>query len=181
MQYQKNMKVFAETPRLILREILPKDEDGMFALDSNPEVHRYLGNKPSTSKAEMINIINFVRQQYIDNGIGRWAVIEKDTNVFIGWAGLKLVKDTINHHTHFYDLGYRLIQDYWGKGYATEAAKASLTYGFDVMKLSKIYAMADCNNKGSNGVLQKSGLSYIETFDYEGLPHNWYSIEKSKG
>jgi [ribosomal protein S5]-alanine N-acetyltransferase len=175
------MQIFAETPRLILREILPQDEEGLYALDSNPEVHRYLGNKPLSSKAEVINVINFVRQQYIDNGIGRWAMIEKDTNFFIGWAGLKLIKDTINHHTHFYDLGYRLIQDYWGLGYATEAAKASLDYGFNTLNLATIYAMADCNNKGSNSVLQKSGLSHIETFDYEGRPHNWFSIEKSKG
>lgn len=81
------MKVFAETERLILREILPTDIDGMFELHSAPEVHRFLGNKIVTSKEQTINIINFVRQQYIDLGTGRWAIIDKNTNSFIAGQG----------------------------------------------------------------------------------------------
>ena len=74
------MKIFAETDRLILREILPTDIDGMYELDSDPEVHRYLGNQPVTNKDQVVEVINFIRQQYIDNGIGRWAIIDKKTN-----------------------------------------------------------------------------------------------------
>ena len=87
------MKIFAETKRLILREILLTDIDGMFELDSDPEVHRYLGNKPVSDKDQIIKVINFIRQQYLDNGIGRWAIIDKKTNNFIGWTGLKFVTD----------------------------------------------------------------------------------------
>jgi RimJ/RimL family protein N-acetyltransferase len=78
------MKVFVETERLILREMLPEDEKGMFELDSDPEVHRYLGNNPVKSIDQVRNIINSVRLQYKENGIGRWAVIEKASNEFIG-------------------------------------------------------------------------------------------------
>lgn len=72
-----------------------------------------------------------IRQQYIDNGIGRWAIIEKKTNDFIGWTGLKFVTDLTNNHKHYNDLGYRLRKKYWGKGIATETAFASLSYAFD--------------------------------------------------
>jgi len=88
------MKIFAETERLLLREMFPSDVDGMYELDSDPDVHRYLGNKPVIDKDQIIDVINLIRQQYIDNGIGRWAIIDKKNNEFIGWTGLKFV--TIN-------------------------------------------------------------------------------------
>ncbi len=170
------MEVFVETERLILREIIPGDVEGMFELDSDKEVHKYLGNKPVTSIEESRKTIEFVRQQYIENGIGRSAIIEKATNSFVGWTGLKLVKETVNKHTNFYDLGYRLIRKYWGKGYATESALASVKYGFQTINLSEIIGMADIRNFASQNVLEKSGLKFIETFDREGVLHNWFSI-----
>ena len=172
------MRIFVETERLILREILPTDADGLFQLDSDPCVHRYLGNKPVENKEQTIAAINFIRQQYVDNGIGRWAIIDKESNNFIGWTGLKLVRELTNNHINYYDLGYRLIQKYWGQGFATETAKASLNYGFEKLNLSEIYAMADSQNIKSNNVLTKIGLRFIETFDLDGIRHNWYKIDK---
>jgi len=174
------MKVFAETDRFFLREILPTDIDGMFELDSDSEVHRYLGNKPVTDKDQIVALINFIRQQYIDNGIGRWAIIDKKTNGFIGWTGLKFVTDLTNNHKHYYDLGYRLIKKYWGQGIGTETAIASLDYAFDKLNADKVYAMADCENVGSNKILKKVGLKFIETFDFDGISHNWYKIERAE-
>ena len=172
------MRIFVETDRLILREILPTDVDGLFQLDSDPEVHRYLGNKPVENKEQIIAMINFIRQQYVDYGIGRWAIVDKESNNFIGWTGLKLVREFTNSHINYYDLGYRLIQKYWGKGFATEAAKASIDYGFEKLNLSEIYAMADCENIKSNDVLTKNGLKFIVTFGLDGIRHNWYKIDK---
>jgi len=174
------MKILVETERLILREILPKDVDGLFELDSDPEVHRYLGNKPVTDKDQIVDVINFIRQQYIDNGIGRWAIIDKKTNDFIGWTGLKFVTDLTNNHKNYYDLGYRLIKRYWGQGIATETAIASLQYVFDKLDASEVYAMADCENDGSNKILNKIGLTFIEPFDLDGIKHNWYKIDKTE-
>lgn len=172
------MKIFAETERLILRELMPCDDAGMFELDSDPEVHLYLGNKPVTSIEQSREAIAFIRSQYIENGIGRWAVIEKATGNFMGWSGLKLITTEINGHTMFHDIGYRLIKKYWGKGYATESAIAALNYGFNELNLTEIYGMADVDNKGSNNILKKIGLSFIEVFDYDGIMHNWYKVER---
>ncbi|MCC2545425.1 GNAT family N-acetyltransferase [Hymenobacter sp. BT175] len=172
------MQIFAETERLLLRELLPTDAPGMFELDSDPEVHRYLGNQPVTTIEQSEALIAFVRQQYIDNGMGRWAVVEKQTGEFIGWAGLKLVEGPTNGRTGYPDLGYRFIRRAWGRGYATEAARASLQYGFDVLRLPAIYAIADVQNQGSNHVLRKVGLRFIEEFDLGGVPHNWYELNR---
>ncbi len=174
------MKIFVETPRLILREILPDDVDGFFELDSDPEVHKYLGNKPVSDKSELIKVINFVRQQYEENGIGRWAIIDKASNSFIGWAGLKFVQELTNNHINYHDLGYRLIRKYWGKGYATEAALASLNYGFEVMQLQDIFAAAHIHNQASNSILKKVGFNFLETFIDEDEVNNWYKITSKR-
>ena len=174
------MKIFAETNRLILREILPTDLDGMFLLDSDPEVHRYLGCKPITNKDQVVEVIKSIRQQYVDKGIGRWAIIDKKTKDFIGWTGLKYVTELTNNHQNFYDLGYRLIRKYWGQGIATETAIASLEYAFIELKVDTIYAAASCENEGSNKILKKVGLNFIETFYYEDIKCNWYKIDKNE-
>lgn len=172
------MKVYAETERLILREILDTDVTGMFEMDSDPEVHRYLGNTPIQTVAQAQQTIIFIRRQYTELGIGRWAVIEKHTGNFTGWCGLKLVTDTYNQHTNFYDIGYRFSKQYWGKGYATESASAALNYGFEVMKLSTINGMADIENAGSNHILRKIGLSFVNEFEHHGDKMNWFEITK---
>ena len=69
------MKIFAETERLLLREIQLTDVAGFFELDSDPEVHRYLGSAPVQNNQQIVEAIQFIRNQYINNGIGRWAVI----------------------------------------------------------------------------------------------------------
>ncbi len=174
------MKIFVETERLIFREILPTDIDGLWELDSDPDVHRYLGNEPVTNKEQLVNVVDFIRQQYIDNGIGRWAIIDKKTNEFIGWTGLKFVTDKTNNHKDYYDLGSRLIKKYWRQGIGTEAALTSLEYAFDKLKANEVYAMVDCENIGSNKILRKVGLKFIETFYHDGIKHNWYKIERTE-
>lgn len=174
------MQIFAETERLILREILPTDLDGMFELDSDPEVHRYLGTKPIARKEEIVNVINFIKQQYNDNGIGRRAIIDKKTNAFIGWTGLKFITNLTKNHKNYYDLEYRLIRKYWGQGIATETAIVSLEYAFNQLNIAEVYGAASCENVGSNKILKKVGLKFIETFYYEDIKCNWYKIDKNE-
>lgn len=174
------MTIFCETPRLLLREILPTDVDGMFALDSDPEVHRYLGNHPISSKEQAEKVIAMIRQQYIDNGIGRWAVIHKASNAFLGWAGLKYVKEPINNHNNFYDLGYRFIQQYWGQGYASEAALAARNYAFAQLQVNELYAWADMQNLASRRVLEKAGMRHEGSFEHDGCQCAWLKLARGE-
>ena len=173
------MKIITETERLIIREIVSTDIDEMLALHSDPEVHRYLGNATIKSREKMLESIDFLKQQYKDFGVGRWALINKKTNEFIGWTGLEFVTKEINKHKNFHDLGYRLMKRFWGQGFATESAFSSINYAFDTLNATKIYAMADIDNAGSNRILEKTGLHFIETFDLEGVTHNWYKLTRS--
>ena len=83
------MKIHFETKRLIVRDLEELDSKGIFELDSDPEVHKYLGNKPIKTIREAEEVVNSIRKQYDKNGIGRWAIIDKSSEEFIGWTGLK--------------------------------------------------------------------------------------------
>lgn len=173
------MTVFAQTDRFILRTIEEMDLDGMYALDSDPMVHKYLGKKPVSSKSKMEEIIKYIRKQYVDYGVGRWAVIHKPSNEFMGWSGLKMnFEKEMNGHRNFYDIGYRFRPQFWGKGYATETGKLALDYAFNTLNLETMYGMAELENAASRKVLCKLGLQYKGDFLYEeeNIPLAWYEI-----
>jgi len=177
------MTFHIETERLILRELRLSDLDGMFELDSNPLVHKYLGNKPVKTKKESRQIIESVLKQYQERGIGRWAAIEKSSQSFIGWTGLRLNTEyNMNGFTKYYDVGYRLIPKFWGIGYATESGKAAIDYAFNQLKLPQLYATTEINNQASHQVLLKLGLRYLEDFyfEQEQLNLRWYLIKNEE-
>ena len=97
------MKIIIETERLIIREMVPTDLESMLELHSDPDVHVYLGNNTITSHEKITEIIDSIRQQYIDFGVGRWVMINKQTKEFIGWTGLQFVTEETNHHTNYFD------------------------------------------------------------------------------
>jgi ribosomal-protein-alanine N-acetyltransferase len=146
-------------------------------MDNNPNVHRYLWNKPTQKIEETIEIITFVRKQYVDNGIGRFAMISKETNEFMGWAGLKFNTEMVNNKTNFYDIGYRLDENFWGKGYASEASFAWLKYAFETLKIKTIEAATHIENVASNRILQKIGMQFTEQYQEDGVSWNWYQLE----
>lgn len=168
-----------KTNRLIIREFLPRDAEGMFEMDSNPRVHRYLGNRPVNSLKECEDVIKRIRQEYIDKGIGRWAVVEKESGEFVGWTGFKENTMEINGQRGLVDLGYRFKETAWGIGYATETAMECMRYAFQHLKYNPIYGMADVRNDASNRILQKIGMKYVNEFEFDGAPHYFYAIRKS--
>lgn len=165
-----------KTKRLILRPITEADAKDFFELDSNPNVHKYLGNNPVRSIEQSKAMIKDILEQYKTYNIGRLAIILKDTKEFIGWSGLKY-EQNLRKEFNYYDVGYRLKEQYWGNGYATEAALASLDYGFKDLKLKEIGAAAELDHIASNTILKKIGMLHTGTFTYSGDLINWYTIK----
>ncbi len=172
------MQFYIGTERLIMRDLLPTDDEGMFELDSDADVHKYVGGRPVKTIEESRRVIEHVRAQYLANGIGRWAVIEKSASKFIGWAGLKLITEPIGDRVNYYDLGYRFIKPSWGKGFGSEAALASVEYGWNIMNLQEINAIANIDNAASRRILEKTGMEFHGTFDYDGCEHAWYGMPR---
>jgi RimJ/RimL family protein N-acetyltransferase len=176
-------KIFIETPRLILREIIFEDVERIFLLDRNADVMKYIGVKPVTKIEESVETINKIRNQYQENGIARWAVIERESNLLIGWSGLKLLTEPINGFKNVYELGYRFLPEFWGKGYARESGKFVLNYGFNTMNLDKIYACVDVQNVDSDKILKdKLGFESQGVFvdPLDNATCFWYELDKEK-
>ncbi|WBV54081.1 GNAT family N-acetyltransferase [Chryseobacterium gambrini] len=169
--------MYLETQRLILRKFEETDAERLFLLDSDPEVMKYIGMPPLSDITESENVIKMIQQQYRDNGVGRLAVIEKESGLLIGWSGLKLITQEINGYNNIYDLGYRFIPEYWGKCYALESAKASLDFGFNDLKAETIYAHAHSENEGSNHILRKLGFEKTSEFTEPDGICFWYELQ----
>ena len=148
--------IITETERLILREFHEADAEDMFQLNADPDVIRYTHNLPFKSISEAREfILNYTH--YKDYGLGRWAVINKSDNSWLGWCGLKYTPDIDE-----YDIGFRFFKKYWNKGYATESALASIDVGFNRLKIATITGRAMIRNTASIRVLEKIGLSLYE-------------------
>ncbi|WP_299112703.1 GNAT family N-acetyltransferase [uncultured Winogradskyella sp.] len=170
------MSALIETNRLFLRPVTIDDTLDFFEMDSNPKVHMYLGNNPVTSIEQSKAWIKDILEQYEDFGIGRLAMVKKDTNEFVGWSGLKFERQ-VRKAFDYYDLGYRLKEQFWGNGYATEAAIASLNYGFKDLKFNEICAAAEVGHIASNHILKKIGMQPSGTYTYEDDLCNWYTLK----
>lgn len=160
-----------ETPRLILREKVLEDAPFFMALNADPLVVQYTGDGPFKDLAEAEAIVNYVIGQYHKNGYGRWLVSLKETGEPLGWCGLKYHEDSGDT-----DIGYRLMQKYWGMGYATEASRACLAYGFDQLALPRIIGRVATENMASIRVLKKLGMTFFEDTYLDNSPAYIYHI-----
>lgn len=168
-------RTIIETPRLALRQLTTDDAQHFFLLNSDPEVMMYTGDSPFENVAEAEKLLRNY-DQYRKYGIGRWAVINKQDNAFLGFCGLKYSADVDE-----YDIGFRFFRDQWNKGYATESAKACIDYAFGNLNLNMIVGRAMKKNVASIKVLSKIGLSYWKD-DACGLADGViYKIERIPG
>ena len=169
-----------ETERLIIRPINLDDLQAYFEMDSQPEVHTFLRAEPLKNLEETEKVINTILQQYDEFGVGRVAVIEKETNQLIGWTGFKYIeeKEAINHQFDYLDFGYRFRKEAWGKGFATEAAKACMDFYKKKMTHFKINGITHVDNLASKNVLEKVGFKVTETFSFEqwDIDCFWYEL-----
>ena len=167
-----------ETARLLLRPLEKNDAERLFLLDSNFEVMKYVGQPVLSEVSQTREVLEMIQKQYQENGIGRYAVIEKESGLLIGWSGLKLYTGKINNHDNFYELGYRFLPEFWGKGYAKESSRAFLDAGFNEMNLDIIYAYADVENEASTSALTKLGFETKNTFIDSGDQCIWFELKK---
>lgn len=173
------MKNLIEKDRFIIRKIQEKDLLGIFDMESDPDVHQFLGKKPMLHISEAEEQIRRFQKQYADYGIGRWAIINPHSEEFMGWTGFKFMDYAVNGHIGYYDFGYRLRKKYWGRGLATATGHAVLKYGFSKLGFEKIYAMAEYTHHNSIKVLIKVGMQQKEIFDSV-VDHYWFSQEKKE-
>lgn len=157
------MKQYIETTRLILRDWQEEDIPHFARLNSDDKVMEYFLKK--LSYQEMIDLYQMIQEEFMRYGFGAYAVEEKGSGVFIGFAGLHNVTFEADF-TPAIEILWRLLPEFWGKGYATEAAIACLNYAKDELKLKEIVSFTSLPNKRSEHVMQKIGMTRIKEFDH---------------
>lgn len=164
------MKIILETPRLICREFTVDDGEQAYLLNADAEVLKYTGDSPFESiEAAKTFLENY--PDYKKNGFGRWAVIRKDDEQFLGWCGLKSYDGIV-------DIGYRFAKRFWNQGYATESAAACMEYGFSTLQLREIIGRAEKENIASIRVFHKLDMQFLKEEILHG--HNMPCVIYSK-
>ena len=168
------MKTIIETKRLILREFSVLDAESLFDLNADPEVLRHTGDEAFSSVADAALFLSNY-SDYQKNGFGRWAVMSKETNDFLGWCGLKLNEE------NRIDIGFRFIRNEWDKGFATESARACLEYGFNHLNMIEIIGRVSDDNKASINVLVKLGMNFWKAENCIGIENAvYYRVNKTQ-
>jgi ribosomal-protein-alanine N-acetyltransferase len=168
--------IFLETKHLIIKNASQDDYENLCVLQSDPDVMRYIGNG-ARSPAEVQNALDNAMSHQKKHGFGIGMVFEKNTGLFIGWAGLiYLAYDDTQSEI---EVGYMLHKAFWNKGYATELAKAIIKWGFENLPVDKLVAVIIPDNKGSRRVLEKSGMHYIGESVYRNKNVAKFEINKN--
>ncbi|HEX8683504.1 MAG TPA: GNAT family N-acetyltransferase [Ardenticatenaceae bacterium] len=167
------MQVFLETERLLLRRFTEADVDNLFELDSDPAVMHYITGGRTTPRDEIENYFLPPFLRYYE-GYGIWAAIEKSTGEFLGWFSFRPPEGS---SPDVAELGYRLRQSAWGKGYGTEGSRALIRKGFTEHDVQRVVAFAVESNAASRRVMEKAGLLHVRTF-YQPWPDLIDGIEQ---
>ncbi|MRI35498.1 GNAT family N-acetyltransferase [Endozoicomonas sp. OPT23] len=174
-----------ETKRLFLRQWKESDFELFAVMNSDEKVMEFFPAPLSRSESDERAII--CQTLIAEKGWGFWALEEKSSGRFIGFTGLHTPSDDLPF-SPCVEIGWRLSPDYWGKGFVTEAAKASLNVAFTQLKLDEIVSFTVKDNFRSLAVMERLGMSkQPSNFDHPALPeghklrkHSWYKIKQSQ-
>ena len=156
-----------ETPRLVLRPWLPTDRELFARMNADPRVMRFF---PATlSREESDGFFDLIERRFLDYGYGLWAVDRKDTGEWIGFVGL-VYRPRCDFNAPFapcHEVGWRLRAEHWGHGFAPEAARFALQFGFEPLQLEEIVSFTVPANLPSRRVMEKIGLEWDADGDFE--------------
>lgn len=165
-----------ETARLLLRQATSDDLDEWGQrLFADPDVIRYMPKRDLTPRARAERAFNVYNQLWAEHPCGGWLITDKGDGQLIGHCELEYLPETDE-----VELGYALAKAYWGKGIATEAARAAVRFGFESAKLERIIAVVVPENIASWKVLEHIGFVYEKNARYYDLEVVYYAITRDK-
>jgi RimJ/RimL family protein N-acetyltransferase len=156
------MRIYLETERMQLRDFEAEDQNLILDLDSDPEVMRFInGGEPSSSEQAQKTIESILaHQQRYDHRLGVYRAHLKESGEFMGWFHLRPAKNDLLNLKSL-ELGYRLKQKFWRKGYATEGSKALIDKAFTDLGAEEVWARTLKGNISSQNVMKKVGMSFL--------------------
>ncbi|MBN8657409.1 MAG: GNAT family N-acetyltransferase [Anaerolineae bacterium] len=160
------------TERLFLRQFTMDDRESLFKITQEPDIFQYFPTKTAWDLEKVDRSIQHQIEHWNQFGYGLWAVTLRETGQLMGWCGLEFLPDT--NET---EVGYLLSGVFWGKGYATEAARASVEFGKKNIGLKEIIGLTDPLNIASQRVLGKCGLTFTRRQVYFGMEMFRFAIQ----
>jgi ribosomal-protein-alanine N-acetyltransferase len=152
------------TPRLTLRPFTLNDVAPLYRILNQPDILQYFPNPGAPSIERAQKIIEKQLTHWQEHNFGWWAVVPNKQTELIGWNGLQYLPETDE-----VEVGYLLSKQFWGRGYATEGAKASIQFGFENFNFGEIIGLTHPENIASQNVLKKCGMHFIEQKEYFGM------------
>ena len=163
-----------ETSRLCLRPFSREDLSAYTKILGDPQVGKWFPKGDGYTREEAEKSLNSILRHWEKHGFGIWAVtVKRNKDVLLGRCGLNLITATSEIEVDFI-----IARSFWGCGYATEAARAALTYGFETLNLDRIIALAKPENVASCRVIEKIGMRYVRDAEYWGITCAYYEILK---
>lgn len=162
-----------ETARLRLKMFRPEDIDVLAALFADPDVMRYVTDGKPAGRDVAEKAITSIIEHWRRHGFGRWAIEDKITGEFVGYGGLRSLFDKP-------EVVYHFAKAQWGKGLATEVARASLKFGFEECGFERIVAIAKPANAASIHVMEKIGMHFEMQTSYYGIEVVEYAIDSAE-
>ena len=154
------MKIL-ETERLLLRNQHPEDIEVLAKMFADGEVMRFIGDGKTYPRSAAEQSITKWNDYERKHGFTSWAIIRKEDNAFIGKCGFNYLPDNSD-----IELAYMLDEPYWGNGYASEIAKATLEYAINKLNLKRVVALVYPQNSPSIRVIEKTGMKYEKEYVY---------------
>lgn len=154
-----------ETPRLILRSYREDDREAFAALNGHPEVGAWLGGTQDRVQSDAL--LDRINAHIARHGFGFWAAERKADGRLIGAVGLVVVEPGHLPVGPAVEMGWRLIPDAWGAGFATEGAAAALAWGFDHLDVEEIIAFTARSNRASQAVMRRIGMVADPARDFD--------------
>ena len=162
-----------KTERLCLRPFSKEDLNAYAEIMGDHEVGKWFPKGTGYTREEAEKSLDSILKHWDNHGFGIWAMTGKERESLLGRCGLNLITETSE-----VELDFVVARSFWGRGYATEAAKAALAYGFDVIGLGRIIALAKPENISSRRVIEKTGMRYVKNAEYWGITCAYYSISR---
>lgn len=164
-----------ETTRLVLRPFVQDDLDALAEIFADPRVMRYLPAGQGISRERTQAALTLYIESWETRGYGLNAVIDKASQKMIGHCGLAQLD-----HTDEIELAYGFAHSHWGQGFATEAARACLAFGFEALDLEQIVAIVVPENKASQRVLEKLGMQYVRDASFYHLNVRYFRLTQAE-
>lgn len=161
------------TARTVLRAFGVGDDTCLHEILLNPNVLRYFPPSEPPSLAKVQRLVERQQKHWEEHGFGWWVLALRDSDRLIGWCGLNFLPETDE-----VELKYLLAQEFWGRGFATEASRASLEHALTHTELDSLIGLVHPKNVASQRVLEKVGMSFLDRKEYFGMECLRYVVQR---